>query len=40
VGKSRVQGVETESLRSAFRKAAVLGQGGRIAAAMQNPNDH
>jgi hypothetical protein len=35
-----VQGVETESLRSTHRKAAVLGEGGRISCAMQNPNDH
>ncbi len=31
---------KTKSLRSAFRKAAVLGQCGRIAGTMQNPNDH
>jgi hypothetical protein len=30
----------TESLRSTFRKPAVLGRGGCITGAMQNPNDH
>jgi hypothetical protein len=29
-----------ESLRSAFRKTAVHGQGDRIAGAMQNSDDH
>ena len=29
-----------ESVRSAFRKAAVLGQCGCITGTMQNPNDH
>jgi hypothetical protein len=30
----------SRALRSAFRKSAVLGQGGHVAGAMQNPNDH
>jgi hypothetical protein len=33
-------GAEKESLRSVFLETAVLGQGGRIAGAMQNSDDH